>query len=46
MRHGQLPPVQAPPDDPWLANVTADLDAYLLLEAAGLDPDHPDEETE
>lgn len=43
MRHGQAPSAPAVDDDPWLGNVNADMNAWLLLEAAGLDED-PEQE--
>jgi len=39
VKHGELPPAEEVADDPWLANVSADMAAFLLLERAGLEED-------
>jgi hypothetical protein len=39
MKHGDLPPAEPVEDDPYLANVNADMAAFLLLERAGLEED-------
>jgi hypothetical protein len=42
MRHGDLPPAQEVEGDPYLANVSADMGAFLLRERAGLEDEGED----
>jgi hypothetical protein len=39
MSHGELPSAEEVDGDPYLANVSADMGAWLLLERAGLEED-------
>jgi len=39
LKHGELDRAEEVEDDPFLANVSADMTAFLLLERAGLEED-------
>lgn len=42
MKHGEAPAAEPLPGDPWIANVNADMTAFLLLEEATEGPEGTD----